>query len=39
MKQAMRAKEKEKLGTIRPVQAEIKRVEVDKRIEVGDERL
>lgn len=39
MKQAMRAKEKEKLGTIRLIQAEIKRVEVDERIEVGDERL
>jgi uncharacterized protein YqeY len=39
MKQAMRAKEKETLGTIRLIQAEVKRVEVDERIEVSDERL
>lgn len=39
MKQAMRAKEKERLGTIRLIQAEVKRVEVDERIEVSDERL
>lgn len=39
MKQAMRAKEKEKLGTIRLIQAEVKRVEVDERIEVDDQRL
>ena len=39
MKQAMRAKDKEKLGTIRLIQAEVKRVEVDERIEVEDERL
>lgn len=39
MKQAMRAKQKEKLGAIRLIQAEVKRVEVDERIEVNDERL
>lgn len=39
MKQAMRAKEKERLGTIRLIQAEVKRVEVDERIEVSNERL
>ncbi|NHN38942.1 GatB/YqeY domain-containing protein [Pseudomaricurvus alcaniphilus] len=39
MKAAMRAKEKERLGAIRMIQAEIKRIEVDERIEVDDERL
>lgn len=39
MKAAMRAKEKQRLGTIRMIQAEIKRIEVDERIEVSDERL
>jgi uncharacterized protein YqeY len=39
MKAAMRAKEKERLGTIRMIQAEIKRIEVDERIEVDDQRL
>lgn len=39
MKDAMRAKEKERLGTIRLIQAEIKRIEVDERIEVDDERV
>jgi uncharacterized protein len=39
MKAAMRAKEKERLGTIRMIQAEIKRIEVDERIEVDDERV
>ncbi|NIB44630.1 GatB/YqeY domain-containing protein [Pseudomaricurvus alkylphenolicus] len=39
MKAAMRAKEKERLGTIRMIQAEIKRIEVDERIEVDDARL
>lgn len=38
VKAAMRAKEKERLGTIRMIQAEIQRVEVDERIEVDDER-
>ena len=39
MKEAMRAKEKERLGTIRMIQSEIKRVEVDERIEVDDARI
>lgn len=39
MKAAMRAREKQRLGTIRLIQAEIKRIEVDERIEVDDERL
>lgn len=38
VKAAMRAKEKERLGTVRMIQAEIQRVEVDERIEVDDER-
>ncbi|WP_372862979.1 GatB/YqeY domain-containing protein [Spongiibacter sp.] len=38
MKAAMRAKEKERLGAIRLVLAEIKRIEVDERIDVDDER-
>ena len=33
MKEAMRAREKERLATIRLIQAEFKRVEVDERIE------
>lgn len=36
MKAAMRAKEKQRLGTIRFVQAGIKRREVDERIELDD---
>ena len=39
MKAAMKAKEKERLGTIRMALAEVKRVEVDERIEVEDSRL
>jgi len=39
MKAAMRAKAKERLGTIRMIQAEIKRIEVDERIDVDDERV
>lgn len=39
MKDAMRAKAKERLLTIRTIQSEIKRIEVDERIEVDDERL
>lgn len=39
MKAAMRAKDKPRLGTIRLIQAEIKRIEVDERIEVDDSRL
>lgn len=38
MKTAMRAKEAGKLGTIRLIIAEIKRKEVDERIEVTDEQ-
>jgi len=38
MKAAMRAKEASKLGTIRLVIAEIKRKEVDERIELNDEQ-
>ncbi|MGB1456715.1 GatB/YqeY domain-containing protein [Spongiibacter marinus] len=38
MKAAMRAKEKERLGAIRLVLAEFKRIEVDERIEVDDVR-
>ena len=39
MKNAMRAKAKERLGAIRLIQAEIKRIEVDERIEVDDARV
>ncbi|CAA0120673.1 putative protein YqeY [BD1-7 clade bacterium] len=39
MKEAMRAKEKERLSTIRMIQAEFKRIEVDERIEIDDERV
>jgi len=39
MKDAMRAKDKAKLGAIRLIQADVKRVEVDERIEVEDQRL
>lgn len=38
MKNAMRARDKERLGTIRLIQAEFKRIEVDERIEISDER-
>ncbi|MEE2820661.1 MAG: GatB/YqeY domain-containing protein [Pseudomonadota bacterium] len=38
MKDAMRAKEKFRLGVIRMALAEIKRVEVDERVEVDDAR-
>ena len=38
MKAAMRAKEKERLSTIRLILAEFKRIEVDERIEVDDAR-
>ena len=38
MKDAMRAKEKFRLGVIRMALAEIKRVEVDERIDVDDAR-
>lgn len=39
MKDAMRARDKERLGAIRLIQAEIKRIEVDERIDVDDERM
>lgn len=39
MKAAMRAHEKTRLGAIRLIQTEIKRVEVDERIEVDDARV
>ena len=39
MKDAMRAKEKDRLGTIRLVLAELKRIEVDERIELDDARV
>ena len=39
MKAAMRTKDKPRLGTIRLIQAEIKRIEVDERIELDDTRV
>ena len=39
MKDAMRAKDKERLGTIRLVLSEIKKVEVDERIDPDDARI
>jgi uncharacterized protein YqeY len=39
MKEAMRAKDKERLGTVRLALAEIKRVEVDERIDPDDARV
>ncbi len=39
MKSAMRKKAKQRLGTIRLIQAEIKRMEVDERIELDDTRV
>ena len=36
MKAAMKAKDKDRLSTIRLILAEFKRIEVDERIEVGD---
>ena len=38
MKEAMKAREKERLATIQLIQAEFKRVEVDERIEIDDAR-
>ncbi len=38
MKDAMRARDKQRLGTIRLIQAEFKRIEVDERIEIDDTR-
>lgn len=39
MKDAMRAKDRPRLGAIRLIQAEIKRIEVDERIEIDDARI
>lgn len=39
LKTSMRAKEKERVTIMRTIQAEIKRVEVDERIEVDDARV
>ena len=39
MKEAMRAKEKARLGAIRLMLSEIKRVEVDERISINDQRV
>lgn len=39
MKTAMRAKEKERLAAVRLILAEIKRIEVDERIDIDDERV
>lgn len=38
MKVAMKAKDKERLATIRLIQSEFKRIEVDERIEIDDQR-
>ncbi len=38
MKAAMKARDKERLGTIRLIQAEFKRIEVDERVEIDDTR-
>ncbi len=39
MKDAMRAKDKPRLSAIRLMLSEVKRIEVDERIEISDERL
>ncbi|MGH1485777.1 MAG: GatB/YqeY domain-containing protein [Cellvibrionaceae bacterium] len=39
MKLAMKAKDKPRLGTIRLIQSEFKRIEVDERIELDDARV
>lgn len=39
MKQAMRARDKQRLGTIRLILSELKRIEVDERIDLDDERI
>jgi len=39
MKTAMRAKDKPTLGTIRLILADIKRIEVDERIDIDDQRI
>ena len=38
-KDAMRARDKERVATLRMVNSEVKRIEVDERIEIDDERL
>ena len=38
MKAAMKARDKPRLGNIRLIQAEFKRIEVDERIEIDDAR-
>ena len=38
MKEAMKARQKERLAAIRLIQAEFKRIEVDERIEIDDVR-
>lgn len=39
VKDAMRAREKQRLGVLRLVMSELKRVEVDERIELDDDRI
>ena len=39
VKNAMRAREKQRLGTLRLIMAEFKRIEVDERIELDDQRI
>lgn len=39
MKDAMRSKDKERLSAVRLILAEVKRIEVDERIEIDDERM
>ncbi|MFP8965605.1 GatB/YqeY domain-containing protein [Pokkaliibacter sp. CJK22405] len=39
MKEAMRARDQKRLGTIRLILADIKRIEVDERIELDDARI
>lgn len=38
VKEAMKAKDKQRLGTLRLIQAEFKRIEVDERIDIDDAR-
>ena len=38
MKAAMKAREKERLATIRLIQSEFKRIEVDERVDIDDAR-
>ena len=39
MKEAMKSRDKERLATIRLIQSEFKRIEVDERIELDEERV